>query len=220
MFFDKMKYLCIMQDLIKINVFVLYVDVVKSRSNSEVLLLRDLQQELFSELNQIYNEQLIQPIRNIKSLDEFECIANRFDVIIEILIRLSEELFPFELRFVLNEGTIEMDGTSKVLGGDAFYNINKQVEYIKKQRIFFISEMKDKNITYAINSAINLYLLIKYDWTKRQNQMIRAIKKIQSQKVLAQQMQVSDQAVERVLKQAQWTKIKFFEEQIRKIVYE
>jgi hypothetical protein len=203
------------------SIYILYADMIKSRDFESNVELKSKQSAIFSEMESRFSEKILVPFRTIKGIDEFECGFINLDILLELIIHLTESLYPVKYRFSLTQGDIsyvEQDQQKSILGGSAFYQINKNIEFLKTKKLFFYAELNSLIQSQICNAIFNSILTIKYSWTERQNEVVKKYRIYNSQKELAKSLKISDQAVERILDQADWHKLKFVENEFKKIL--
>jgi predicted DNA-binding protein YlxM (UPF0122 family) len=104
------------------------------------------------------------------------------------------------------------------MDGPAFHKASERMKLLKKSKTFFDMETYNETIDSSLIIMINLMLLYKERWTKKQHQIIEEYEKTLNQKKVALKYNITQQAVSKVINNTKWNNIKNLENQLNQII--
>ena len=104
------------------------------------------------------------------------------------------------------------------MDGPAFHKASERMKLLKKSKTFFDMVTYNETIDSSLIIMINLMLLYKERWTKKQRQIIEEYEKTLNQKKVAFKYNITQQAVSKVINNTKWKNIKDLENQLNQII--
>lgn len=203
------------------KLFVLLGDVKSSREIKNRELFQDKLIKVCNELNQEYENDLYADFKILKGLDEIGGVLNEISNIYKIINKINNQIYPNTMRFVLVWDYIDTALNSKnvtKMDGPAFHNASTMMKLLKKSQTFFDMVTYNKTIDGSLIIMINLMLLYKERWTKKQRQIIEEYEKTLNQKKVALKYNITQQAVSKVINNTKWKNIRDLENELNQII--
>ena len=203
------------------KLFVLLGDVKSSREIKNRKLFQEKLIKVCNELNQEYQQNLYADFKILKGLDEIGGVLTEISNIYKIISKITNQIYPNTMRFVLVQNYIDTALNSKdvtKMDGPAFHKASERMKLLKKSKTFFDMETYNETIDSSLIIMINLMLLYKERWTKKQHQIIEEYEKTLNQKKVALKYNITQQAVSKVINNTKWNNIKNLENQLNQII--
>ena len=205
------------------KLFVLLGDVKSSREINNRELFQEKLIKVCNELNQKYQQDLYADFKILKGLDEIGGVLTEISNIYKIISKITIQIYPNTMRFILVRDYIDTALNSKdvtKMDGPAFHKASERMKLLKKSKTFFDMETYNETIDSSLIIMINLMLLYKEKWTKKQHQIIEEYEKTLNQKKVALKYNITQQAVSKVINNTKWKNIKNLENQLNQIIGE
>jgi predicted DNA-binding protein YlxM (UPF0122 family) len=203
------------------KLFVLLGDVKSSREIKNRELFQEKLIKVCNELDQEYQNDLYADFKILKGLDEIGGVLTEISNIYKIISKITNQIYPNTMRFVLVQNYIDTALNSKdvtKMDGPAFHKASERMKLLKKSKTFFDMETYNETIDSSLIIMINLMLLYKERWTKKQHQIIEEYEKTLNQKKVALKYNITQQAVSKVINNTKWNNIKNLENQLNQII--
>jgi len=100
------------------------------------------------------------------------------------------------------------------MDGPVFHTANELMIELKKSKFYFQSKVGDELMDSAIFGQINVLILIKNDWTKKQLSVIKKYKGLGNQSWVANVMDITPQAISKSLDRSNYKKISKIEKKL------
>ncbi len=203
------------------KLFVLLGDVKSSREIKNRELFQEKLIKVCNELNQEYKNDLYADFKILKGLDEIGGVLNEISNIYKIINKITNQIYPNTMRFILVQDYIDTALNSKdvtKMDGPAFHKASERMKLLKKSKTFFDMVTYNETIDGSLIIMINLMLLYKERWTKKQRQIIEEYEKTLNQKNVAFKYNITQQAVSKVINNTKWKYIKDLENKLNQII--
>ena len=203
------------------KLFVLLGDVKSSREIKNRKLFQEKLIKVCNELNQEYQQNLYADFKILKGLDEIGGVLTETSSIYKIISKITNQIYPNTIRFILVRDYIDTALNSKDvtrMDGPAFHKASERMKLLKKSKTFFDMVTYNETIDSSLIIMINLMLLYKERWTKKQRQIIEEYEKTLNQKKVALKYNITQQAVSKVINNTKWKNIKDLENQLNQII--
>lgn len=160
------------------------------------------------QINEEYQSFIEAPMTITKG-DEFQGLIDSPGQAYQIIQALEKMVFPIHVRYGMGVGQIyRMGGTLPIeMDGPAFHKANGALTQAKKRKIgaWFISEIESYD--KLINTVLSLVSAIKSRWNDRHYKLYWDYKELGTYKRVAEQQNVTPQAICDVLKNSRATDI-------------
>lgn len=203
------------------KLFVVLGDVKSSREIKNRELFQEKLIKVCNELNQEYKNDLYADFKILKGLDEIGGVLNEISNIYKIINKITNQIYPNTMRFILIRDYIDTALNSKditKMDGPAFHKASERMKLLKKSKTLFDIVTYNETIDGSLIIMINLMLLYKERWTKKQRQIIEEYEKTLNQKKVALKYNITQQAVSKVINNTKWKYIKDLEIKLNQII--
>ena len=203
------------------KLFVVLGDVKSSREIKNRELFQEKLIKVCNELNQEYKNDLYADFKILKGLDEIGGVLNEISNIYKIINKITNQIYPNTMRFILIRDYIDTALNSKditKMDGPAFHKASERMKLLKKSKTLFDMVTYNETIDGSLIIMINLMLLYKERWTKKQRQIIEEYEKTLNQKKVALKYNITQQAVSKVINNTKWKYIKDLENKLNQII--
>jgi len=200
------------------NYYVLLGDVVLSR---DVAHREEFQKELqraCMRASEQYRPSLHADIKLIKGVDEIGAVLNNWRDAFDIVNLILDAVHPYQIRFALVRDLIDVGETSgdvSTMDGPAFHRAAAIINELKQSGLRFRIGVGEPIIDLALSNQVSMLLLLRQRWTVKHHQVVAAARRHATQRTIAEQMQVSQQEVSRLLRQINWKQYQLMEKSIR-----
>jgi hypothetical protein len=207
------------------KVFTMIGDVVASRHIKDTTSFQKSLHKTCEEVNERFKKDLIAKFTISKGIDEIEGVLSSISNIYRIIKSFLQGFYPERMRFVLVYDHINehlSDDEASKLDGPAFHKAVKIMREMQNSKTNLLFSISTGNllIDKAVNGNINSTLLVINSWTKRQFQIVKDYETTMSQSEIARKLSISQQAVSRILCQANWREVHFLEDNINSLLQE
>ena len=143
--------------------------------------------------------------------DEFQGVLRDKSKSYDIILRIEELLYPVKFNFGVGVGDIATPILEEALGMDglAFHNARSGLESAKvSKQTNIISKTGEEAVDCPLNMILFLLAGIKEGWTKRQREMVNAVRRFGNQQQVAKCLNIrSKSTVSEGLSSAQWPRV-------------
>lgn len=209
-----------------------YVAVIGDIVNSREISNRDLVQrtlnDILQDMNNLYKEDISSKFM-ITLGDEFQGLLHRGSNLIKIIEEIEYRMYPVKIRFGIGVGSITTDINYEMpLGADgpAYYYAREMIEDIKsfrdKPEECDFKIKSESNETDLLFNTISLLLSsMKRKWTDRQRDIVHSSYYFTARQTkIAEMFGVSQAAVQKVLKTADYRQYKIAMDTMAKVLGE
>jgi hypothetical protein len=202
--------------------FVLLGDVVSSRRIVDRDRFQSSLAELCSRINAEYANDIYAHFKGLKGLDEIGGVLNDVSNTFNIIILISETLYPCKMRCSLVYDFIDTaldSGDVAKMDGPAFHRASKAILELKKTELLIRIAVEDEIIDKILEGEINLMLLNNAARTPKQRKIIKEYELIKNQAKIADKLGLSQQHVSMALKRSHWRMRKDLEEELNRSLH-
>ncbi len=205
---------CIME-----NKIVIVGDVINSRKEFEPkkwLLFQDS----INEINQIFKDELEIPF-TIYSGDSFGAVCSDIKSAIKVILKINEIQRFSKSRLVIVEDQIPFGLEQKnflELEGPALWETETSLNLLKKNKNFFLANLKNEQLNLLVNTVLNLILTLKNEWSDQQWIIYEEYRNGSTQKYIADKMGITQQYVSKLIIQSKCKLISETEQNLMKII--
>ncbi|WP_254863242.1 SatD family protein [Halovivax gelatinilyticus] len=197
--------------------YVVLGDVVDSRSITE----RDRFRETFAEARERvarrYESAFVAGPSVLKGIDELGGVLSTLEPVYDIVVTLQTALHPHAIRIAVASGEISVgpDGSVAQMDGEAFHRATELLEAIERDGLRFGLDTGTHPLDTAIAGEINLLVHVRESWTDRQREVVTRYERAPTQRAVASELEISQQAVSNVLQSASWPLVETIEGRLR-----
>ncbi len=203
--------------------FVLLGDVVRSSRIQDPWGFQRRLWKLVQTLNHKFSAELAAEFKILKGIDEIAAVLRSLRPIAEVVSEMFFSLYPVMLRVVVVYGEITVGfatGDVSRMDGPSFHEAAELMEELKRERLFFRLKASSVLLDRALTGLVNALLLLKTRWTPEQVRLIQAYRRLGSQREVASQWGISQQAVSERLRRALWPEIQRLEHELKELLQE
>jgi hypothetical protein len=186
-----------------VNRVVILGDVVRSRQIRARKKFESRLAAAVQEAAQQYSDAFDLPLKTWKGLDEIAAVLKKPAVLYPIINGIQNAIAPERMRFVMVRDAVDIVPANRDVtqaDGPAFHRAAALMTTLKAKGLLFEAETGDAVQDKALNSQMNLLLLLKQDWTEKQRQIYNNYLKTGRQEEVARQLKVTQQSVSKTLK--------------------
>ncbi|MDD2834820.1 MAG: SatD family protein [Methanothrix sp.] len=206
----------------KQKLFVLLGDVVSSRQITDRDRFQSRLAELCSMINAEYANDIYAPFKGLKGLDEIGGVLKDISNAFNIIILISEMLYPCKMRCSLVYDFVDTaldSGDVAKMDGPAFHRASKAILELKETELLTRIAVEDEVFDKILEGEINLILLFKEARTLKQRKIIKEYELIKNQTKVAERLKLSQQYVSMTLKCTRWKMLKDLEEELNRSLH-
>ena len=199
-----------------INRVVLLGDVVASRKIRARKKFESRLAAAVQQAGQDYSDAYELPLKTWKGLDEIAAVLKKPSMVYPIINAIQNAIAPESMRFVMVRDALDIIPASRDVtqaDGPAFHRAAALMVALKGKGLLFEMESGNAVQDKALNSQLNLLLLVKQDWTEKQRQLFNYYLKTGRQEEVARQLKVTQQSVSKALKAIHAFQVQQLEEQ-------
>lgn len=207
---------------VKQKLFVLLGDVVSSRQITDRDRFQSRLAELCSMINAEYANDIYAPFKGLKGLDEIGGVLKDISNAFNIIILISEMLYPCKMRCSLVYDFVDTaldSGDVAKMDGPAFHRASKAILELKETELLTRIAVEDEVFDKILEGEINLILLFKEARTLKQRKIIKEYELIKNQTKVAERLKLSQQYVSMTLKCTRWKMLKDLEEELNRSLH-
>jgi hypothetical protein len=198
--------------------WVLLTDVVGSRKIKDRTAFEKVFVQAIAEANRVFEADLILPVKGWKGLDEQAAMIGDPKCLYRLADFLNGMMAPVQLRLSIVRHEVDVlpaDGDIRSADGPAFHEAAAQMLQLKEKGLLFgiLSGDGEKDEPLAV--SINLLLLQKEGWTRRQRDIYTAYCQTGNQEAVAKKLSVSQQAISKALKTIKGSQVQLLEDSLQ-----
>lgn len=207
---------------VKQKLFVLLGDVVSSRQIVDRDLFQSRLVELCSMINAEYARDIYAPFKGLKGLDEIGGVLKDISNAFNIIILISEMLYPCKMRCSLVYDFVDTaldSGDVAKMDGPAFHRASKAILELKETELLTRIAVEDEVLDKILEGEINLILQFREARTPQQRKIIKEYELMKNQIKVSESLGLSQQYVSMTLKRARWKMLKDLEEGLNRSLH-
>jgi hypothetical protein len=207
---------------VKQKLFVLLGDVVSSRQIVDRDLFQSRLVELCSMINAEYARDIYAPFKGLKGLDEIGGVLKDISNAFNIIILISEMLYPCKMRCSLVYDFVDTaldSGDVAKMDGPAFHRASKAILELKETELLTRIAVEDEVLDKILEGEINLILQFREARTPKQRKIIKEYELMKNQIKVSESLGLSQQYVSMTLKRARWKMLKDLEEGLNRSLH-
>jgi hypothetical protein len=204
---------------VKQKLFVLLGDVVSSRQIVDRDRFQSRMAELCSRINAEYANDIYAPFKGLKGLDEIGGVLKDISNAFNIIILISETLYPCKMRCSLVYDFIDtalVSGDVAKMDGPAFHRASTAILELKETELLARIAVEDEVLDRILEGEINLMLLFREARTAKQRKIIKEYELVKNQIKVSEKLGLSQQYVSMTLKRTLWKMLKDLEEELNR----
>jgi hypothetical protein len=194
--------------------WVLLTDVVGSRKIKDRATFEKIFAQAIATANREFEYDLILPMKGWKGLDEQAAMIGDPKCLYRLADLLNNLLAPVQLRLSIVKHEVDVlpaDKDIRSADGPAFHEAAAQMLQLKKEGLLFGILSGDRETDEPLAVSINLLLLQKEAWTRKQRAIYTAYCQTGNQEAVAKKLSVSQQAVSKALKTIKGSQVQLLE---------
>jgi hypothetical protein len=207
---------------VKQKLFVLLGDVVSSRQIVDRDRFQSRLAELCSMINAEYAYDIHASFKGLKGLDEIGGVLKDVSNIFNIIIIISETLYPCKMRCSLVYDFIDTaldSGDIAKMDGPAFHRASKAILELKETELLTRIAVEDEVIDKILEGEINLIQLFRESRTPKQRKIIKEYELTKNQIKVSERLGLSQQYVSMTLKRTRWKMLKDLEDELNRSLH-
>lgn len=197
--------------------YVLLGDIISSKKIKDRVSFQEKLINTCNLINLAHKNEIIAKMKIIKGSDEIGCLLRNLAPLYHIIDKISRDLYPIKIRFVLVYGKIDVGfETSDIsqMDGPAFHQASQQMDDLKKEKLIFTMSTSNKVLDALISNNINLIYLVKKRWSPAKMEIIQSYEIWGDQRKVASKLGISQQTVSYHFKSSNWKEIKKMEAEL------
>ncbi|MFC3958523.1 SatD family protein [Halovivax cerinus] len=197
--------------------YVILGDVVDSREIAD----RDEFRETFTRARErvaeTYGDAIVAGPSVLKGIDELGTVLSSVEPLYDVAITLQNVLYPHAIRLAVASGDITVGETDSVahMDGEAFHRATELLESVERDGLRFGLDTGTRPLDTAVADEVNLLLAHRESWTDRQREVVTRYERASTQRAVADDLGISQQAVSNTLRSAEWPLIETIETRLR-----
>jgi len=198
-------------------------DLVRSRESSGRQQLSRKIRLLIDHLSREFRKEFSAPLILTRGIDELSGVLKRSNMSYRICRLLNEGVYPHLFRFAVVRGTLDVDISSKNarrMDGPAFHTAADMIQRAKKENLYYCFNLGFQFTEFDpwLNELANLLHILRSGWSSHQLRVVQFYEKFGSQKSVAKELGITQQAVSDALRQAHWKEVKRVENMIDEVL--
>jgi len=170
-------------------------------------------------LSREFREEFSAPLILTRGIDELSGVLKRANMSYRICTFLNEQVYPHLFRFAVVRGRLDIAINSKDasrIDGPAFHTAADMIQRAKKKNLYYCFNLGFRFAEFDpwLNELANLLHILRSGWSGHQRRVVQLYKKFGSQKSVAKELGITQQAVSDALRQAHWKEVKRAENMI------
>ena len=165
---------------------------------------------------QEYGEAFELPLKTWKGLDEIAAVLKKPAMVYPVINTIQNAIAPESMRFVMVRDALDIIPANRDVtqaDGPAFHRAAALMTVLKGKGLLFEADSGNAVQDQALNSQLNLLLLVKQGWTEKQRQLYQYYLKTGRQEEVARQLKVTQQSVSKALRAIHAFPVQQLEEQ-------
>ena len=197
--------------------YVVLGDVVDSRKIEDRTAFRSSYAQARAQIKGEFGGQFVAGPSVLKGIDELGAVLTGLESLYDVLVVLQDALHPHSIRIAVAGGEIEVgqDGDVAHMDGEAFHRATELLESIEADKLQFGLNTDTDPLDTAVADEINLLIHLRASWTDRQREIVSRYEAHGTQRAIAEELGVSQQAVSNVLQGASWPLVETIERRLR-----
>lgn len=203
--------------------YVVLGDVIQSREIDDRESFRATLSEACESVNRQFGDDVDAPFRLLKGVDELGAVLASAANVYEMVKTLFDALYPHRLRVAVVLGEIDVGGGTGVVSemdGPAFHRADGLLDQLEASELLFEMQTGRDRFDLAVSDEINLLLARRQQWTDRQHEIIRRYEQYENQYEVADELDITQQAVSSTLQQTSWSMLRQVEERLGRVLEE
>ncbi|MFC7200179.1 SatD family protein [Halospeciosus flavus] len=200
------------------ELYVVLGDVVRSRAVDDREAFRERLETACEDANDV-TEGVVAPFSVLKGIDEIGGVLDRASDVYRIARSVATQLRPHRIRLAVARGTVDVGletGDVARMDGGAFHEASDLLERVEREGLYFDLRTGRRSLDTSVADVVNLLLEQRHEWTDRQREVAERYRELGAQQAVADELDVSQQAVSRTLQQASWPLVSTVEERLQR----
>jgi len=198
-------------------------DLVRSRNISGRQQLLHKIRRVIDHLSREFRKEFYAPLILTRGIDELSGVLKRSNMSYRICRLLNERIYPHLFRFAVVRGPLDIAISSKDarrMDGLAFHTAADMIQRAKKENLYYWFNLGFQFAEFDLwlNELANLLHLLRSGWSNHQRRVVQFYEKFGSQKSVAKELGITQQAVSDALRQAHWKELKRVENTIDEVL--
>lgn len=197
--------------------YVLLADVVHSRDIERRADFESRLAATFESLNREKSDVLATPLSPMKGLDEFGCVLTAVAPVVDVILGILNATHPVSVRFAVANGGIDVGlgrDTVAEMDGPAFHRASELLEQLKENDLR-VAVDTGSSVDALAATSLNFLTLQRMSLTSRQLEVVRAYDRHGTQPDAANELDISQQAVSKTLRDVDYRRLAALEELTR-----
>lgn len=189
--------------------YVVVADVVGSREVEDRGAFDRTLRDALSRMNDRHEDAAVADFAVLKGVDEFAGVLATPASLVAAVTDLQAALHPVSARYAAVEGVIDVGvdaGDVRRMDGPAFHRADELLGDLRDGR--FALELDEARLAGAVTAGLDVVLARRENWTERQVEVVESYRHHGTQRATADALGVSQQAVSRVLSQADYGRVR------------
>ena len=197
--------------------YVVLGDVVGSREIEDRVAFRETFADARERIADAYGPAFAAGPAVLKGIDELGAVLTSLERFYDIVVGFHDALYPHGIRLAVASGEIEVGANGDVahMDGEAFHRATDLLESIETDGLRVGLDTGAGPLDTAVADEVNLLLHIRESWTDRQRDVVGRYERLGTQRAVAEELDISQQAVSNVLQSASWPLVDTIEGRLR-----
>jgi len=180
---------------------------------------------LIESVSKKYRKEFHAPLIQVRGIDELSGVLKQSNMSYRICRLLNEAVYPNLFRFAVVRGILDIAIDSRdvtKMDGPAFHRAADMIKQAKKKNLYYYFDLGQEftQLNLLLNELPNLVHILRSSWSKHQKRVVQFYEKFGTQKAVAKQLGITQQAVSDALRQAHWKELKQSEDIIDQVLEE
>ena len=180
---------------------------------------------LIENVSKKYRKEFYAPLIQVRGIDELSGVLKQSNMSYRICRLLNEAIYPNLFRFAIVQGALDIAIDSRdvtKMDGTAFHTAADMIKQAKKKNLYYCFDLGHDftQLNLLLNELPNLVHILRSSWSKHQRLVVQFYEKFSTQKAVAKQLGITQQAVSDALRQAHWKELKQAEDIIDQVLKE
>lgn len=196
-------------------------DVVDSREIDDREAFQRTLTETLDAINEEFDDSLQAPFAVLKGVDEIGGVLRTVPPVVKTQRRLARAVHPQQMRVVAVLGAVDVNegaGDVAVMDGEAFARADALLAELESEDFTFRLAGDEPVLDVLLSDEINLLDMLRAEWTERQLEIVTRLDELDSQKAVAESLDISPQAVSKALSRTKGRKVLAIEERLDEAV--
>jgi len=205
----------------KQKLYVILGDVICSRRIKDKEAFQRKLEKVCLIVNRNFQEDIYADFKILKGIDEIGGVLLNIASFYRILNTMLEHFYPYSMRFALVFDYIDTAMESREVSrmdGPAFHTASDLIKDLKESRLMFKMSIGDEIMDKIVAGEINLISLLKKGWSPRQHSILREYRMTGTQKMVAETLSITQQAVSKALYSTMWKEISSIEDDLNYVL--